>query len=88
MKIALPLIDKETRHNLLFHVNVLEKRTPPPPQKKKKRIEKKRIALHQQPSSSFLFLHSLLEINTTFIDPLFLLGLLYSAVYECLMCII
>ena len=38
MKIALPLIDKETRHNLLFHVNVLEKRTPHP---QKNRKEKK-----------------------------------------------
>ena len=35
MKIALPLIHKETRHNLLFHV--LEKRPP----KKKNRKEKK-----------------------------------------------
>ena len=42
MKIALPLIDKETRHNLLFHVNVLEKRTPPPPPPKKKRKKKRK----------------------------------------------
>ena len=40
MKIAFPLIDKETRHNLLFHVNVLEKRTPHQ-KKKKNRKEKK-----------------------------------------------
>ena len=42
MKIALPLIDKETRHNPLFHINVLEKRTPPTPPKKRKKKRKEK----------------------------------------------